>query len=88
MNLNQVKQSILDYAREEIGENPRVIGISGDGTNTKVTIEVVQEKQYIDDILGVYEFSVDSDANITGYQRKGLRRVTDVGPKPWDPQEI
>ncbi len=87
-NLNKVKTQVLEYAKNEIGENPRVISIDAEGENTKAIVELIHEKQYIDDILGIYEFTLDSDDNITGYKRRGLRRVTDVGVKPWDPQEV
>jgi len=53
-----------------------VMGISKEGENWTVQLEVLERKAVPDtqDILGMYEMKLDTDLNVTEYRRVGLRR--------------
>lgn len=60
-----------------------VIGISRDENGWKVLVEVVEKTSIPDimDILGIYEVSLDKSGEVTGFERKYLRKRGDTENK-------
>jgi hypothetical protein len=60
------------------------ISLSSEGKNWKAMVELIEEKGYIDDVLGAYEFTLDEQLTVLSYRRVGLRRRSDTSPKDWE----
>jgi len=78
-------KNIIEKAKKELAELTGFSSPSGIGAKKKdggwvVTIEI-KEKQSIPegmDILGVYEVETDREGSLLGYERKEIRRRSDV----------
>jgi len=56
-----------------------VIAIQPEEKGWRAVIEVVDEMGMgMDPVLGLYEVHLDKDLNITAYERKNIRRTTEV----------
>jgi hypothetical protein len=57
-----------------------VISVKQDGEVWKVMVELLEKVGIPDrmDILGIYEARIDTAGNLTGYERKGLRKRGDT----------
>lgn len=87
MVIDRVKDAAAAFSQQALGKAAYVMGVSKSGDCWKAMIEVVEEKGFIDDVLGVYEITIDGDMNVVSYQRRGLRRRSDVSPKEWQKEE-
>ncbi len=81
MNLSEV----VEKARREAGlltklPTSSVVGAKKDGDSWSVTIELVEKKSIPDsmDVLGIYEVKLDEKGEVTGLERKGLRKRGDT----------
>jgi hypothetical protein len=61
-------------------EASSVVSIKRDADEWKVMVELLEKSGIPDrmDILGIYEARLDSAGNVTGYDRKGLRKRGDT----------
>jgi hypothetical protein len=61
-----------------------MVGVSKEGDEWKITIELIERKSIPDtsDILGVYEVRLDDAGEITGFSRVRLRRRGETGEEP------
>ena len=81
-------KNIIEKAKKELVEltgfsSPSGIGAKKMDGGWLVTIQVM-EKQSIPegmDLLGIYEVETDNEGNILGYERKEIRRRSDVMEK-------
>ena len=57
-----------------------VIGISKEGNEWKITLELVERKSIPDssDLLGIYELRLDEEGGIVSFNRSRLRRRGDA----------
>ena len=57
-----------------------VRGMSQEDGKWHVTVEMVEKKSIPDaqDIIGGYEVTVDEEGNVTGFERKTLRKRSDT----------
>jgi len=76
---------IIQKAKKGLVELTGFSSPSGIGAKKKdggwvVTIQIMEKKSIPDgmDVLGIYEVEIDQEGNILGYQRKGMRRRSDV----------
>jgi hypothetical protein len=83
-SLIEARDTGLSFANKELGTNAKVITIEKEGKNWKQIIEIIEEKNVIEDVLGIYEIVLDEDSKIISYNRKGLRKSTDVSGKYWE----
>ncbi len=87
MEVKQAREVATSFSTEILGKPCQVVAVTKVGNEWKVLIEVVEEKGYIDDILGAYEITLDEQMNAMSYERKGLRRRSDTSPQPWQKTE-
>jgi hypothetical protein len=61
-------------------EASSVVSIKKDDEEWKVVVELLEKVGIPDrmDILGIYEARIDFSGNLTGYERKGLRKRGDT----------
>lgn len=78
-------KDITEKAKAELKEltgfgASSVISVKQDGGIWKVMVELLEKTGIPDrmDILGIYEARIDADGNLTGYERKGLRKRGDT----------
>ncbi len=81
--VKRVQEVATSFSTEMLQKPCQVLAVNKIGNEWKVLIEVVEEKGFIDDLLGAYEITLDEQMNATSYERKGLRRRTDTAPQPW-----
>jgi len=77
--------NIIEKAKKELVGLTGFSSPSGIGAKKKdggwvVTIQIMEKKSIPDgmDVLGIYEVETDQEGNILGYQRKEIRRRSDV----------
>lgn len=78
-------KDIIEKAKKELAELTGFSSPSGIGATKKnggwvVTIQVMEKKSIPDgmDVLGIYEVETDREGNLLGYERKEIRRRSDV----------
>jgi hypothetical protein len=66
-----------------------VVSVKHDGETWRVTVELLEKEGIPDrmDILGIYETNIDSSGNLTGYERKGLRKRGDTAGQEYEEVE-
>lgn len=84
MSLEQVQSSVTKIIRSTLDKDGYVINISKQDNRWRALVEVVEEKGYIDDVIGIYEVTLDESLNLVSYERRGLRRRSDLSPKEWE----
>ncbi len=84
VSIIQIRNAGLEFANKELGTDAQVISMKNEGDNWKQLVEIVEEKNVIEDILGIYELTLDNDSNVISFERKGLRKSGDVSPKDWE----
>ena len=81
---------LVEKARKELAELTNLelsstVGVVKDENQWHITIELVEKHSTPDqmDILALYEVLMDSDGNLLGFERKGMRKrmETDVTEK-------
>lgn len=84
---NTIKE-IIEKTKQELVELTGFSSPSGVGAKKKnggwvVTIQIMEKKSIPEgmDVLGVYEVETDREGNISGYERKEIRRRGDVAGK-------
>lgn len=77
--------NIIEKAKKELVGLTGFSSPSGIGAKKKdggwvVTIQIMEKKSIPDgmDVLGIYEVETDQEGDILGYQRKEIRRRSDV----------
>lgn len=80
----KVKEAV-SWAKEELQavtnlEISNVIGISRNEEGWRVNVELIERKAIPNshDLLGVYEVLLDEEGSIVRYERKRVRRRTDL----------
>ncbi len=78
-------REVIDKAKETLQslvnlEFSKVTGASKTDEGYRVAIEVIERKAIPDtqDLLGTYEVLLDEDGQMTGYERKRVRRRMDL----------
>jgi hypothetical protein len=82
---NVTMKDITENAKKELKEltgfaPSSVVSVQQDGEAWKVIVELLEKTGIPDrmDILGIYEARIDLAGNLTGYERKGLRKRGDT----------
>lgn len=78
------KNAGLIFANKELGMNARIISIDKIGKNWRELVEVIEEKNAIENVIGVYELITNDNLEVISYNRKGLRKSGDTSPKSWE----
>lgn len=84
MDTKRIQQSVEAFASEVLKKAGSTICVTKEGKKWKAIVELVEEKGFIDDVLGVYEFTLDEQLTVVSYRRVGLRRRSDMSPKDWE----
>jgi hypothetical protein len=84
MDTKRIQESVEAFASEVLKKTGSTISLTREGRNWKVIAELIEEKGFIDDLLGVYEFTLDEQLTVLSYRRLGLRRRSDTSPKDWE----
>jgi len=78
-------KDIIEKAKKELAELTGFSSPSGIGAKKKnggwvVTIQIIEKKSIPDgmDVLGIYEVETDREGNLLGYERKEIRKRSDV----------
>jgi|GEM_PF-3231635 len=87
MEIGRIKDAVMAFSQQALGKAGYVVGVTKAGGDWKAILEVLEEKGFIDDMLGIYEITLDGEMNVTSYQRKGLRRRSDVSLKDWQKEK-
>lgn len=81
-------KNIIEKAKKELAELTGFTSPSGIGAKKKddgwvITIEIMEKKSIPDgmDVLGIYEVETDNQGNILNYERKEIRKRSDVAEK-------
>ena len=76
---------LVKKARSELAsltglEPSSTLGAVKEGDGWAVSVEMVEKRSLPDqlDILAMYKVSLDTDGNVKGFARKGMRRRMDV----------
>ena len=80
--------NIIEKAKKELVELTGFSSPSGIGAKKKdggwvVTIQIMEKKSIPEgmDVLGIYEVETDQEGNILNYERKQIRRRSDISGK-------
>lgn len=84
MDTKRIHESVEAFASEVLKKTGSTISLTREGKNWKAIAELIEEKGLIDDLLGVYEFTLDERLTVSSYRRLGLRRRSDTSPKDWE----
>lgn len=84
MEPEKIQESVESFVKGVLKKAGHTIGLSREGRNWKALVELIEEKGFIDDVLGVYELTFDERLSVVSYRRWGLRRRSDTSPKDWD----
>ena len=84
MDTKRIHESVEAFASEVLKKTGSTISLTREGKNWKAIAELIEEKGFIDDLLGVYEFTLDEQLTVLSYRRLGLRRRSDTSPKDWE----
>jgi hypothetical protein len=84
MDTKRIQQSVEAFVSEVLKKAGSTICVTKEGKKWKAIVELVEEKGFIDDVLGVYEFTLDEQSTVVSYRRLGLRRRSDMSPKDWE----
>jgi hypothetical protein len=84
MDAKTIQESVEAFANGILKKTGSTISLTREGKNWKVIVELMEEKGFIDDLLGVYEFILDEQLTVLSYGRLGLRRRSDTSPKDWE----
>jgi len=81
-------KNIIEKVKKELVEltgfsSPSGIGFAKKNEGWVVTIEITEKKSIPEgmDVLGIYEVKTDHQGKILGYERKEIRRRSDVMEK-------
>ncbi|MCF8001562.1 MAG: gas vesicle protein [Halanaerobiales bacterium] len=79
MKIKEIKDKILDFADEILGESVRIVGVNNIEAGWGVTVEAIEEKQYArkyarDELIGIYKIKLDQKLEVTGWERSGFRK--------------
>lgn len=84
-NKKMAIKDVTEKAKAELKEltgfdASSVVSVKQDGEVWKVMVELIEKAGIPDrmDILGIYEARLDVAGNLTGYERKGLRKRGDT----------
>ena len=79
MELKEVDKSVKAFFKEALGKTGNTIGIEQKEDGWKVLFEAVEDPGAgFDPILGLYEVIVDKKHGVTRYERKSLRRRSEL----------
>jgi len=86
--ITEVEKTVRDFFKDTLGKpveghfKGQVYGVTAvqpEEKGWRAVIEVVDEMGMgMDPVLGLYEVHLDEDLNITAYERKSMRRSTEV----------
>jgi len=99
MDVKKVSDAVTSYFTEVLhkpvkghfpGQTFGVTTVQPDEKGWRVVIEVVDDPGMgMDPVLGIYEVLLDKNMNITAYERRSMRRSSDVSSeKATVPREI
>ena len=79
--VTKVKKDLAVVMHQEVSG---VIGVSKEGGEWKIAIELIERKSIPDtsDILGVYEVKLDDAGEMTGFNRVRVRTRGETGEEP------
>ncbi|MFH1565251.1 MAG: gas vesicle protein GvpO [bacterium] len=79
-------KEIIEKAKKQLADltgftSPAGIGLKKEKEEWVITIEIVEKKSIPDqmDILGTYDVYMNSEGDLSRYERRGLRKRVDVG---------
>jgi len=79
MELKEVDKSVKAFFKEALEKTGNTIGIEQTEDGWKVLFEAVEDPGAgFDPILGLYEVIVDKKHGVTRYERKSLRRRSEL----------
>jgi len=79
MELKEVDKSVKAFFREVLGKTGNTIGIEQTEEGWKVLFEAVEDPGAgFDPILALYEVIADKKHGVTRYERKSLRRRSEL----------
>ena len=84
MDTKRIHEPVEAFASEVLKKTGSTISLTREGKNWKAIAELIEEKGFIDDLLGVWEFTLDEQLTVLSYRRLGLRRRSDTSPKDWE----
>ncbi|MGD6818882.1 gas vesicle protein GvpO [Metabacillus sp. 84] len=78
MKIKEIIQSLNEFFSEHIAPPHKITSIEPVEEGCKAVVEVVEEREYMrkyakDEMLGVYDVTLDSEYDVTSYTRKSLR---------------
>lgn len=86
MKINGVVASAEAFFKEILHKPGVIVGVMREQDLWKVQIEVPEEVEYMrkraqDDLMAIYELSIDDNLDVVSFQRKHLRErgSTDIG---------
>ncbi|AZB44159.1 MULTISPECIES: gas vesicle protein GvpO [Bacillaceae] len=78
MKIKEVMKSLNEFFSEHIAPPHKITSIEPTEEGCKAVVEVVEEREYMrkyakDEMLGVYDVTLDAEYDVTSYTRKSLR---------------
>jgi len=84
MDIQQLVNDVKAFFQSILEKEANVIGVRRRENGWIVQVETIEDSDYqrrraLDDVVGLYEVEVDSNLEILGYKRIGLRERDEIG---------
>jgi len=78
MNIEKLISTVTAFFARVLNKPGEVVGVTKEDEGWKVYIEVAEETEYMrktarDDLLAIYEVTVDDNQEIIGFERRSMR---------------
>lgn len=79
MEIKEILGNVIDFFNEHLAPPHKITSVEkSEDEGWKLTVEVIEEKDYMkkyakDEMLGIYEVSLNSDKEIISYHRRDIR---------------
>ena len=78
MSVAKVTQAVVKFFETVLEKTGRVIEVKSSDDGWNALVETIEEGEYmrkvaLDDMVAVYEVTVNRDFEVTGYSRKSMR---------------
>jgi hypothetical protein len=84
MGIESITKAVESFATKTFTKPCRVISVKKEGEEWLAFIEMIvadeeMRKYARTPIVGLWEIRLDSEFNITSFERRGLKKITDLG---------
>ncbi|MBC8231041.1 gas vesicle protein [bacterium] len=83
MSVSKAVEAVLHFFQDTLSKQGRVIEVTPADDGWTALIETVEEGEYMksiarDDLIAIYEVTVNQNFEVTGYSRKSMRERSEI----------